>query len=99
MANTITHEQAQRALEGQIKRETGHLVDLVSFGTWTVVAEYAESIAKAARGIVALSKTPENFGQQEMRDLLVPPPAVDRQLKIFGGGALARPSVERAASR
>lgn len=99
MANTmITPEKARVALIGQMKRESGHLLDCIQFESFTLVAELAQRVAEQARAIVALEKMPEGIGQQEMKDLLVPP-TPQAELRIFGGGAFARPQPEQAAHR
>jgi len=77
----ITPERAKDALIVHLKRDLAHTFDLVQWGSWTVAAEYAGRCKEASEAIRRLEMTPEKFEQQDLLDLVVPPPP--RQAEIF----------------
>jgi hypothetical protein len=94
----ITPQRAKDALIGQLKRDSAHVLDLLNWGSWTLVAEFAEKLRENALAVRRLEMTPEGLGQQEMKDLIVP--RASAEFLNFEAGFLHQsPDLKQAANR
>ena len=59
MKTEMTPERAKAVLIAKLAKDSAHIADLVRWGSWTLAAEYAESVAADAKAVREIEQMPD----------------------------------------